>query len=70
MDSDGSNQINLTNNEGDDRHPVFSPDGSKIAFLSFRNGNFEIYVMDSDGVNPINLTNNKSQDDNPVFQLQ
>lgn len=38
---------------GDDTHPVFSPDGSRIAFISNRAGvavdrpiNFEVYVLD------------------------
>src|SRR5215203_1605780 len=51
MNSDGSNQINLTNNSADDSGPSFSSDGTKIAFNSNRDGNYEIYVMNSDGSN-------------------
>ena len=29
--------------------PSYSPDGSRIAFLSNRDGNFEIYVMSASG---------------------
>jgi TolB protein len=68
MNGDGSNQINLTNNGSHNISPVFSPDGSKIAFESFRDGNCEIYIMDIDGSNQTNLTNNESWDDSPVFQ--
>jgi Tol biopolymer transport system component len=68
MDSDGSNQFRLTNNESDDQVPVFSPDGSKIAFLSDRDGNWEIYIMNTDGSDQINLTNNEGSDIDPVFQ--
>jgi len=32
------------------------PDGSKIAFGSNRDGNFEIYVMDADGSHQTRLT--------------
>ena len=37
--------------------PVFSPDGTKIAFMSNRDGNPEIYVMNRDGSNVRRLTN-------------
>jgi hypothetical protein len=34
------------NNNGNDTGPYWSPDGTKIAFSSGRDGNAEIYVMD------------------------
>jgi Tol biopolymer transport system component len=40
----------------DDTSPEFSPDGKKIAFLSTRSGNTEIWVCDSDGSSPVQLT--------------
>ncbi len=68
MDADGSNQVNLTNNAAaSDRGPVWLPDGSKVAFVSDRNGNPEIYVMDADGSNSVRLTNNAAQDVDPVW---
>jgi Tol biopolymer transport system component/DNA-binding winged helix-turn-helix (wHTH) protein len=39
-----------------DTSPEFSPDGKKIAFLSTRSGNTEIWVCDSDGSSPVQLT--------------
>src|SRR5205085_3626152 len=45
----------------------FSPDGSKIAFRSNRDGNYEIYVMDADGSNQTRLTNNPAEDYEPFF---
>ncbi len=69
IDTDGSNQVNLTNNAAHDFGPVWSPDGSKIAFWSERDGNIEIYVMDTDGSNQVNLTNNAAHDLNPVWSL-
>ena len=37
---------------------MFSPDGSRIAFMSQRDGNSEIYVMNRDGSGVRRLTNN------------
>ncbi|MEM5796673.1 MAG: hypothetical protein AAGU23_10450, partial [Bacillota bacterium] len=36
MAPDGSGQVNLTNNPADDFDPVWSPDGTQIAFVSNR----------------------------------
>jgi Tol biopolymer transport system component/pimeloyl-ACP methyl ester carboxylesterase/Ca2+-binding RTX toxin-like protein len=61
--ADGSRQTtNLTNNSGADESPVWSPDGSKIAFVSNRDGNLEIYVMNVDGSQQTRLTNNTGVD--------
>ena len=64
---DPSAPINLTNHFRHDESPAWSPDGSRIAFVSDRDGNKEIYVMDTDGQNPTNLTNNDSDDWNAVW---
>ena len=57
MDADGGNQENLTNHPVDDMDPAWSPDGTKIAFVSNRNdGVYQVYVMDADGTNQIQLT--------------
>ena len=57
MDADGGNQENLTNHPVDDMDPAWSPDGTKIAFVSNRNdGVYQVYVMDAEGTNQIRLT--------------
>jgi TolB protein len=67
MDADGSNLTNLTNNPTEDSRPSWSPDGSKIAFISDRDDNVEIYVMNADGSNLTNLTNNPAGDGMPSW---
>ena len=56
MDADGGNRENLTNHPVDDWEPDWSPDGTKIAFVSRRSGGYQICVMDADGENQIELT--------------
>ena len=46
MDADGSNDYTLTNNKVSDSSPAWSPDGTQIAFVSYRDGDYNIYVMD------------------------
>ena len=41
--------MQLTEGEADNYSPIFSPDGTRIAFSSFRLDNGEIYVMDLNG---------------------
>ena len=46
MNADGTNQTNISNNNLNDGNPSWAPDGTKIAFSSYIDGNFEIYVLD------------------------
>ncbi len=48
--------VRLTKSVGIDVSPAFSPDGKKIAFVSDRSGNAQIYIMDSDGYNISRVT--------------
>jgi len=47
-----------------------SPEGSRIAFHSTRDGNFEIYVMNADGSGQTNLTNHYAEDHTPSWSLE
>src|SRR5262249_59023355 len=46
--------------------PTSTPCG-KIAFVSLRDSNAEIYVMDANGSNQTRLTNNSADDEQPSF---
>ncbi|MEP7244355.1 MAG: S9 family peptidase [Gammaproteobacteria bacterium] len=51
----------LTSRKGPDHAPLVSPDGSKIAYVTFEDHllgyqNVELYIMDRDGRNPRSLT--------------
>ncbi len=69
MDADGSNTTRLTSHPDSDINPAWSPDGTKIAFVSARAGfgNDEIYVMNADGSNPTRLTNDSAGDYEPAW---
>ena len=67
MRPDGSNVIQLTDNDVDDLGPTVSPDGSRIAFWTGRDGNQEIYVMAVDGSNPTRVTVNGAADREPAW---
>ena len=56
MNPDGKRVRRLTEHPQFDATPAWSPDGQKIAFMSFRDQPGDIYVMNPDGSNPINLT--------------
>src|SRR5213596_949241 len=47
--------------------PAFSPDGSRIAFTSTRDGQPEIYIMDADGTSAGRLTNSPGADGDAAF---
>jgi len=63
MNTDGSSQINLTNNSLYDGISAWSPDNSKIAFISRREAVLnEIYIMNADGTQANRLTFNFAND--------
>jgi TolB protein len=67
MNLDGTGLTNITGGNGfDDRHPAWSPDGTKIAFDSTRNGESGIYTMNPNGSGETQLTQNTTSfDGNP-----
>ena len=60
---DGGEARLLTSGEGTKTDPVFSPDGSMIAFSGDYDGNVDVYVMPSAGGVPRRLTHHPAVDE-------
>jgi TolB protein len=72
MGADGSGETNLTNDPEAATLGTWSPDGTKIAFVSNRDDtteiyNSEIYVMNADGTGQSRLTNDPHSDEGPIW---
>lgn len=64
VDANGGDALQITFHEAHDFMPVWSNDGSKIAFASDRYGNFDVYVMDAEG-GPADRLTFHSADEHP-----
>jgi Tol biopolymer transport system component len=58
--ADGSETIRLTDDGHKDRNPTWSPDGSRIAFMSSRSGAWELWSIRRDGSDLRQMTDLKS----------
>jgi Tol biopolymer transport system component len=76
MSADGGGEERLTEESGDPAtpaglffqiEPAWSPDGTRIAFASKREGNFDIYVMSADGSETVRLTSTPEDDSHPSW---
>ena len=57
----------LTTHPATDFDPTWSPDGTRIAFRSQRDGNDEIYIMTADSSCQTNMTNDPANDWSPAW---
>jgi Tol biopolymer transport system component len=67
MNADGSKRTRLTTDPAPDFDPVWSPDGTTIAFRSHRDGNEEVYLMNADGSEQRNLSQAPGTDYSPAW---
>ena len=67
MNADGSNEIGLATTAQTERSPVWSPTGTRIAFVSSVAGNDDVYLMNADGSNRLRLTTQVGTDETPSF---
>lgn len=57
----------LTYGPGEKGFPSWSPDGTKIAYQSAQNGQWDIYTVPAQGGTPTRITNNPADDENPMW---
>jgi TolB protein len=67
MDNNGGDVRKLIDAPGTERHAAWSPDGSRIAFQSNRDGNPEIYITDAGGSDWFRLTSDEAEDMRPAW---
>jgi Tol biopolymer transport system component len=63
----GGELVQVTDSDGSELAPAWSPDHSRIAFQSNRDGNWEIYVANADGTDVRRLTNDDAKDGEPSW---
>ena len=57
-----ASHLQLTHDSADNEFPLWSPDGSRIAFNSNRDGHWAVYVINADGTGEQRLTDNAGDD--------
>jgi hypothetical protein len=68
MNNDGSERVRLAEGQsGFLSAPSWSPDGSRLTFVSDLDGNPDIWVVDLDGSNAVNLTQEEAKDHSPAW---
>lgn len=64
----GGRATQLTTHPAHDTQPIWSPDGTKIAFSSDREGGFDIHLISANGGMPTRLTTHSANESPIVFR--
>jgi TolB protein len=67
VNADDGSVSQLTDNAYSDYAPVWSPDGTRIAFHGYLDNSYDIFVMDSDGSNQQQLTDRDGDASHPAW---
>jgi dipeptidyl aminopeptidase/acylaminoacyl peptidase len=67
MDADGGNARQFTFSDGNERSPIFSPDGKWIAFVREAGDNTELYIIPVNGGGARRLTNVSTGVSDPLW---
>jgi uncharacterized repeat protein (TIGR01451 family) len=67
MNADGSDKVNVSNNDGGDLEPDWSPDGSKVVWVHYEDGKGDIYVANADGTGEVNFSNEPKDERGPAW---
>ncbi|UCC45510.1 MAG: PD40 domain-containing protein [Candidatus Zixiibacteriota bacterium] len=63
--ADGTDDRAVTDLGTTSEYPCWSPDGKKIAFQTFKDGNFEVYTVNIDGTELRRITDSETFDGRP-----
>ena len=64
----GGQARQITSNSAFDSRPVWSPDGSRIAFASYRMGSADVFIVSRDGGEPKRITTHSANEFPIVFR--
>jgi TolB protein len=67
MNPDGTGLRNLTEGNGNNEEPCWSPDGRYIVFTSSRDGGYHLFIMNSNGFNQRRITFANGEERNPSW---
>ncbi len=63
----GATVTQITDEPANDAQPVFCPKGERIAFVSDRSGQWDVWVVDVNGRNPTQVTHNPAAELHPSW---
>jgi len=66
-DGSGEHRLTFDGNDYFERAPVWSPDGTRIAYAGLHNGNWDIYTVDANGGDRRRVTSDPQRDDFPQW---